>query len=509
MKDAAEPLPARRLARNFTWLGLQELVIRLIGLATAIYLARVLDPANYGALGLALAVVSFAAVFVQAGTGSRATRMTARDPEAVPTIFADINSLRITMALVMIGLLIVFAPRLGRLFQVQPLLIILCSFLLLRPALTVVWAFRGLDRMKIPAVADMAEKVLIFFGLLLLVHGNGNDVLWAPVVELLALLVIAAVLFHLLTRLYGPLRLRFGLNAWSEISREAVPLSLAAMLGSVYMNGGVLLLGWLADTESAALFLVAQKVMLTLMTLLHISSTAAFPSISRGLQHSKQEALNLAARILRYFLVVMTPLFLLVVFHASFLIDLLFGSEYRGSAAALVVLLTAIPFLAAAGGARMLLRAIPKPLSILGARLAGATVLLAVSFWLIPEHGTVGAAAALAAGEFTSSVLMLAVIRHATGGLPWCNRCLAPLLAGLASAIAYIALDPWSLLTRLLIAAVTYGVLIFLMKGITTTELRSMLGLFMPAVMPDDPDVSAANKPRKKPDRQQENKQKP
>jgi PST family polysaccharide transporter len=507
MKDAAAP--ARRLARNFSWLGLQELVIRLIGLATAIYLARILSPSNYGALGLALAVVSFASVFVQAGTGSRGTRMTARNPEAVPKIFADINSLRIIMALVMIVLLIVFAPRLGGLFQVQPILIILCSFLLLRPALTVVWAFRGLDRMKVPAMADIAEKTLIFSGLLLLVHGNGNDVLWAPVVELLALLVIAAVLYHLLSRLYGPLRLRFDLNAWGEISREAVPLSLAALLGSIYMNGGVILLGWLADTESAALFLVAQKVMLTLMTLLQISTTAAFPSISRCLQHNEQEALDLAARILRYFLVVMTPLFLLVVFHASFLIDLLFGNEYRDSAAALVILLTAIPFLAAAGGARMLLRAIPRPLSILGARLAGATVLLAVSLWLIPEHGTVGAAAALAAGEFTSSMLMLAAVRRATGGLPWCNRCLAPLLAGLASAIVYIALGPWSLLTRLLIAAVTYGILIFLLKGITTTELRSMPGLFLPGVMPDDPDVSAASNPRKKPEKKQENEHTP
>ncbi|MEE4292348.1 MAG: flippase [Xanthomonadales bacterium] len=480
MRREAAPPPARRLARNFSWLGLQELVIRLVGLATAIYLARVLSPASYGALGLALAVVSFASVFVRAGTGSRGTRMTARDPGAVPKIFADINSLRIVMALVMIGLLIVFAPALGDLLQVEPLLIILCAFLLLRPGLTVVWAFRGLDRMHVPALTDMAEKILVLIGLLLLVHGKGNDVLWAPVVELMAILVIVAILYHLLTRLYGPLRLRFDLNAWREISGEALPLSMASLLGSVYMSGGVLLLGWLADTESAALFLVAQKVMLTLLTLLGISTTAAFPSISRFLSHNKQEALDLAARILRYFLVVTTPLFLLVIFHARFLIELLFGSEYRDSAAALVILMTAIPFLAAAGGARMLLRAIPKPASILGARLLGAMVLLTTSLWFIPEHGTMGAAAALAAGEIVSSVLMLAAVRRATGGLPWCSRCLAPLLAGLASATVYIALGPWPLFARLLIAAVTYGLLVILLKGITTTELRSMPGLFLP-----------------------------
>jgi len=503
MTNRAAPAPARRLARNFSWLGLQQLIVRLIGLATAMYLARVLSPANYGALGLALAVFSFAAVFVQAGTDSRGTRMTARDPAAVPEIFAEINSLRITMALVMIGLLVVFAPWLGRLLQIPQTLIILCSFLLMRPALTVVWAFRGLDRMQVPALTDIVEKILIFAGLLLLVHGDGNDVLWAPVVELVAILLIAATLYRLLTRIYGPLRLHFELSAWREISREALPLSMAALLGSVYLNGGVLLLGWLADTESAALFLVAQKVMLTLMTLLVISTTAAFPSISRYLHHSNQEALDLAARILRYFLVVTTPLFLLVVFHASFLVDVLFGNEYRDSAAALVVLLTAIPFLAAAGGARMLLRAIPKPMSILGARLAGALVLLGVSFWLIPRQGTMGAAAALAAGEITSSLLLLTAVHRATGGLPWCSRCLAPLLAGLASAAAYIALGPWPLLVRLFIAAAIYTALVFFLKGITVTELKNMPGLFLPGAMSGDPESAPANHRGKEPDTKQ------
>jgi O-antigen/teichoic acid export membrane protein len=76
---------AHRLARNFSWLSLQELVIRLIGLATAVYLARTLAAENYGALGLALAVVNFASVLVHAGTGSRATR---RDHAAVPEVYA-------------------------------------------------------------------------------------------------------------------------------------------------------------------------------------------------------------------------------------------------------------------------------------------------------------------------------------------------------------------------------------------------------------------------------------
>lgn len=478
---AADPNKrGRRLARNFSWLSLQEGVTRLLGLATAIYLARVLSPGNYGALGLAMAVVGFATVFVRAGTASRGTRMTARDPDAVPEIYAEISSLRITVALAMITLLAVAAPRLSQALDISPLLIFLCSLLLLRPALTVMWLFQGLDRMHVSAVADMAEKTLTFIGLLLFVHGIGNDVMWAPVVELAAVLIVLAGLYRQLFRLYGRLRLRFKLSAWRETSREALPLSLASLLSSVYMNGGVLLLGWLANAESAALFLVAQKIMLTLITLLAISNSAAFPSISRLMVPAPAEALALSIRILRYFLVVTTPLFLLVAFHADFLVDLLFGQEYRGAAQTLIILLAAIPFMAAARNARMLLMAIPKPLSVLSARLAGASVLLALAFWLIPGKGTAGAAVALAAGEITSSLVMLAAVRRATGHLSIDFRSMSPLLAGLASAVAYFFLQAWPLAAGLAVAAAVYTALVFLLRGISVSEIRTMPGLFIP-----------------------------
>jgi len=110
---------AHRLARNFSWLTLQEVLIRLIGLATAIYLARTLTAADYGALGLALAIVSFAAVLVRAGTGSRATRLTARDPAAVPLIYAQVTGLRLASAALILTLLVGFSGVIAPAFSIS------------------------------------------------------------------------------------------------------------------------------------------------------------------------------------------------------------------------------------------------------------------------------------------------------------------------------------------------------------------------------------------------------
>jgi len=43
------------LARNFSWLTLKQLLTRIVGLVTTIYLARTLSVIAYGALGFALA----------------------------------------------------------------------------------------------------------------------------------------------------------------------------------------------------------------------------------------------------------------------------------------------------------------------------------------------------------------------------------------------------------------------------------------------------------------------
>lgn len=479
MNDAAYSELARRLARNLSWLSLQELAIRLLGLATAIYLARTLAAEDYGALGLALAVVNLAAVLVHAGTGSRATRLIARDPSSVPRIHAQITGFRLAVAVVLIALLAGFSRSIAPVFSLPPELLVLCSLLLLRSVFTTVWAFRGLDRMNVTAVADIAEKTLTFIGLLLLVHGVGRDLLWAPVVEFIAAMMLAAWMYRRLARLYPELRLRPRFDDWSEIAREALPFSLAGMLASIYLNGGVLLLGWLATAASAAMFLVAQKVMLTLALLLQVINSAAFPATSRLVLEDMPAALSLARQLVRYYLVIIVPAFLLVAFHAREVLVLLFGADYAAAASVLVILLAALPFVTAASTLQMLLRAIPRPMPVLAARAGGAAVLLALALMLIPRTQAAGAAIALAAGEAVSTLLLFLFVRQATGGLPWDRRCATPLAAGAAAALLYLLIGAWPLWLKLPLAAAAYAGIALLLRAMTLAEARDLAVLML------------------------------
>ena len=482
MSSAVHSDLAHRLARNFSWLSLQELAVRLLGLATAIYLARVLAPADYGALGVALAIVGFAGVLVHAGTGSRATRLIARDPAIVPQVHRQIVGFRLGVAAVGMAVLAGFSKSIAGVFSIPPVLLALSSLLLLRYVYLTVWAFRGLDRMNIPAVADVVEKSLTFAGLLLLVHGVGRDLLWAPVVEFTAAMAIAAWMYRRLKTLYPELRLRPRFDDWPEIAREALPFGLAGMLASVYQSGGVLLLGWLSTAASAAMFLVAQKVMLTLALLLQVINNAAFPAASRLVLQDMPAALQLARQLMRYYLVLIVPAFLLVAFHAGEVLNLLFGTAYREAGPVLVVLLAALPFVVATSSLQLLLKAIPRPLFVLAARAGGAATLLGLAVVLIPRIGVKGAAIALAAGEAVGSLLLFVFVRRATGGVPWNMRCNAPLAAGAVAAGIYALVGAWPLWLKLPVAAVTYTGLVVALRAMTFGEFRDLSRLMLTAL---------------------------
>lgn len=478
----------RRLAHNVKWLSLQELLIRLLGLATAIYLARVLTPTAFGELGLAVAVIGILTTLVQAGTGSRGTRLTALDPASIPQTRASITGLRVTITFIVMAGLILCAPTLSQTFSFSANLLILCSFLLLRPALAVNWAFKGLDQMHVIAYSDVAEKSLMFIGLLLLVHGQGNDLLWVPVIETVAALAVVWWLRRRLAGMYSPPTISFNYREWAEISRESLPLGLAALLGSVYIHGALLLLGWLSTPASAADFLVAQKLMLTMIILLHVINNSAFPSASRLLVLDSAIALNLVADLLRYYLVLIIPGILVLALFADQILNLLFGVEYSDSGPVLMLLLTALPFLAISDSLQLVLKAIPKPKAVLTARIVSTLVLLVIAVLFVPRYGALGGAAAVVAGEAAAMVLLFWLVKRTLGATPWNARCYAAILAGVITALVLVLTQSWPLLFRLPFAAIVYILSAGLMKAVSVHEFRSVPHLISAALKNDKPE---------------------
>ncbi len=466
---------ARQLARNVLWLGGGEVAARAVGFAIALYLARVLDAPGYGAIGIAAALVNVLDLVVRGGTAPRAIREVARDPHSLPEVFAHVVGLRLVLAAVVVGAVGLVLQPLSSAFDIPASLLALYALGLFPVALTAIWALRGLEAMGLVASSRILDRLLVLAGVLLLVREGAQDLLRVPMVEVGAAAAIAFGYYvHLCRRQGGVLRIRFEVRRWRRLLGEGVPITLSLMLRAMYVQGDILLLGWLATAESAGQFLVSQKLVLTLGMFALVLRDASFPAISRMVRGDPAAALRLQARLLRYVLCVLAPAVAVGWVFAVPLIAALFGSEYDVAPRVLRIMLFTLPVVAFAGNLRNLLVAAEQPHPLPRTDALAVAVHLALGVTLIPLWGAVGAAAACLAGECVVAVLLARVVRERLGPIPWDRRALAPMVsAGLMAGV--LATDWAGLPLRLCAGGLLYVVAAIGLGAIRRDELRDLV----------------------------------
>jgi len=463
----------KTIADNLSWLGLQEVFARVCGILMVVLLARALAPSDYGSLSICLALMAMLTLLVRAGTGSRATRLTAGEAQLIPELHAEVTGLRIAVALVLVLVLVVFAVPLGAWLSVSPSLLIISSALLIRPALTVAWAFRGLDHMKPIALVLMGERSLVLAGVLLLMLGDRVDASGVIALEAVGGLAAVIVLRWHLNRLMGRrLDFRPHPSRWGEMLRESVPVSLAAIIASLYRHGDLLLLGILSGGGAAAMYLVPQKVVLTLLLLPLLVSKASFPSASRFIHSDLAGAVAVQGYLFRFTLLLLLPACAIAWFYSGEMLELFFGSAYLQGEATLKILLLSAPLFAYASFQENLLLAVPRPRTLLVCRIIASGMHIAISVLLIPRHGAAGAAFGCLVGQLLLVLLSATVWKAGYGGLPLQWRCLAPVVS---SGFMLLFLDlaaSWLAVWQSLIAVVLlYPACVFALRGISRHEI--------------------------------------
>lgn len=474
----ASPLRVGLLVRNAGWLAVGELLNRIIGFGVALYLARVLGRSGYGTIGVAISLVNFALIFVRGGTGPIGIREVAHSPAAVPAAFARITGLRLVLALVTASVLLGVAPLLAPAVGVPTWLLILYALTLFPKVLTTVWAYRGLERMHVVAVSHAVEKLVVLVGLVAFVHSADGGLFAVPVIETAAAAVVTLWLYRGLRESYGRLPMRLEPSAWPPLLREGALVSASMVLRTVYTDGDVLLLGWLATAAGAGEFLVSHKLVLTVTLIAEILQQSAFPATSRLVRGDPGQALRLQGAILRIALLVVIPIVVAGNLFASEVLSILFGPGYAGGAPVLQILLLTLPIVAVAESMRRLLLASASAGLLVAGFAVTATVHVVLALGWIPQWGATGAAAACLLGEAVGTVTLAWIVRRLLGGLGWDWRMLVAPAAGLVAAVVAFAAQSLGVASwqATLLGAVVYGLVAVRAGAVSRAELDAIAG---------------------------------
>jgi len=467
------PVRPRLLAFNAGWLASGEMVNRLLGFLITLYLARVLGASLFGAVGVAVGLVAFLGVLVRAGTAAWGIREIAVRPNSVRETYGRLVGIRIAIAVAFLVPFTLAAPLVAKRFGVPADLMLLYGFALIPAALTLNWAFRGLERMHVVGIAMATRNGLVLVGLLLFVRAADADATLVPVIEVAAALMVIAGLHWLLRRRVGPLRPRFEIRLWPGILREAVPIGIGTVMRTVFMHGEVILLGWLATTAAAGQYLVSHKIVLALALLGIIVQESAFPATSRIVRDDVPRALALQARLLRYTFIVLAPVCVTTVAHADALILLLYGPVYAKAAEILRITALALPFAAAIALFTRLLIAAAAPRALVAGIGIGAAAHVALGIALIPAWQEVGAAVACVGGEAIGAIALAVMVHRVLAGGPWDRRVLAPVVGGIAMAAAFYLARGWDIPYQALAGLAVYALVATVFGAVRRDEIRA------------------------------------
>ncbi len=429
---------ARRIARNAGALALSQGAALVFNFLTWAYLARTLEPAQYGVIGFGTAVLAYFTVAVQLGFDAVVTREAARDPARLPALAGQLTALRLLLCAVALAgyVALVFALPRPPVFRATLLVL---GLQLVVAATRLNWTFQAVEEMRTVAVRDALVAVLNAAAVFALVRRPEQVVLAAALTAGVPL-VGNGWLWMAYRRRFGRLRLLFDRAAWAMLIRTGLPLAATALLIEIYVRLDQVMLEFLYSTETVGLYSAAARLTSLAQLPANVAFGAFFPAIAAvlGSMDLMRERGRMLARVL-------LPVGLVIAAAGPWLardaIVFVNGAAYASAGPALGWLLVTSGMIHANMTIGIPLMAWDLQTPYMWTVLAGAVVNVVLNVFLIPPFGMVGAGAATLAAQTTVFVLICRLYRRTTGELPFAS--VWPALPVAAAASATAALGVW------------------------------------------------------------------
>jgi O-antigen/teichoic acid export membrane protein len=472
---AAETAPARRsLLGNFLSLSISTWGAQAVNFLVIVYVARTLGAGALGQLTLAQAIVIYFRFVADMGFDTMGSRRVAADRRAVVAAVVELTACRLANAAAAGSMLVLVALAAGQFLPIGWLLL-LFGLSLVPGALSLEWAFMGLERMDLVGLARFVAAAVWLLIVAALVRG-GTPLSVVPLAYLAGQACGAAILFLLFRRAHGRVRVRFDRSRWAAALRQAAPIGLSFIVIQVYVGFGLVALGMIEGDRAAGLYAAPQRLVLFLTSASSMFGAALYPRLA-ALRAGGGNGFERLVRLgLRTMVLASVPVAVGGMLVASPLVGAVYGPGYQSGAAVFRWLVPSVApifvdvvlgyALLAAGGERLFFRA----------SIAAAVVNVAANLALIPRLHLVGPAVATLLAEGVVMAMLVAATRP-----------LAPLAVGrtvvaaaasaalMAAAITLVRSAPVAV--QILVGASAYLAGVAALKGLTSADLAALRDL--------------------------------
>lgn len=395
------------LRRNLLWKVGGTIVDKGFRLALVVFATRTLGEDLWGRYAYAAAATALFSQMTDMGTALFLTREVARSGTVEPRLLGGLLQLRLGLA----GLYLLAVAALAAMHHDEPwLAAALCTTglgALAQGSLEACWAvFRGLERLELEARSQSLLSAMY--------AGLGGVVVVAMVLGLLprddlgivafagAQLLSAAVALGLAAR--AVVAIARPVRGWDaalrdRFVREVLPLGLAIVASLIYFKIDIPMLRWMRDDAETGRYAASFRLLEMLAVVPAIAMSATFPALSRDIVGDRARA----RRVHRAALATLAGLGLAIALvfgvAAEWIVLLLYGPEFAGSAPVLRVLGLSIALMFVNYLETHMLVALGLVRWQMTVAMALCLLNVGLNLWWIPQFGAVGAAWATACTE--------------------------------------------------------------------------------------------------------------
>jgi len=458
----------RKMIKNFLSLSLAQLILHFVSFLVTMYLARLLAPANFGKIGFAQAVVAYFMLIPNLGLITLGVREIARNKDDINIYASNIVTLRLILAFLSFGLLLIFINLINKPMEIK-YLITFYGLVLFSYALLTEWLFQGIERMEFIGISRILAMLFYGVSVFILVK-NPGQLLLIPFLWFLGNCIPVLFLIYIFTRQFGKINLRFNFSFWKNLLRQALPMGAAWIMLQIYYNFDMVMLGFMKGEKAVGLYSAAYKIILFIWAFIPIFVNVIFPSMSKYYKESQEKLQTLIISSTRLLSVAAFPLGVGGTILARPIMVLLYGQEFSGGVIAFQILIWSVVVICIRCTYEQSFLACNKEKRYLFGVIWGALTNIVLNSLLIPRFSLRGAAVATVISELVFSGYLFYYLRI-VNRTEMVKHLFKPFVAAILMSFVVYYLRRYNLFLSISIGIIVYSILILLLRGVTFKEI--------------------------------------
>ncbi len=471
------------IAKNTSYLTAAMVLQKIISFTYFTLLARNLGPANLGKYYFAISFVTILGVFIDLGLVNVLTREVAKRKEEAGKLLGSVLSLKIPLAILTLGAALLIINLLDYPDITRQLVYLACVAMIADSFTNTFFAVaRGFHNLFFESISAILFQIIVLSLGLTAVY-LGFNLLWVMGALISASVFNFLYSFTIVWKKIGlKIKPHWDTKLIKAVTALTVPFGIFALFQRFYMHFDTVLLSLLAGDKYVGFYQIAFKIVFALQFLPMAFIASLYPAMSSYWLHNRPQLSITFERALSYLMIISLPISAGVIALADKIV-LVFKSDYLAAVLPMQIIILSLLFIFINFPIGSLLNACDRQKHNTFNMVVAAILSIILNFILIPRFQAVGASITVLITNALMTFLGFYWIKN-TISYNY-KRVIKTFLKVLASAL-FMGVLVWylkalvNIFALIILGAIVYFVLLFLLGGFRKEDIISIYNSFMP-----------------------------